>query len=392
METTTRLPRSLRKPSSNHMSSVLLSRSSEIDSSTDPQQPELFRDLAESLPQMIFVCDAKGVKSYCNRRYLDYSGLSSAAEINAYWQDLIHADDREKATNAWHQSVRSELPYQCEYRMRRKDGAYRHILARANPLRGQDGVISRWIGSLTDVHEQKQAEQVLLRSEKLAVASQLANSIAHQINNPLAAVINAIYLASQEKGLSDTARTYLSLAESELARLANLTSSLRFHRQSSAPTTVDVGKLMQQVLADFRGRLEAGSVRVGLELQSDANLCCFADDMQQVFAILIGNALDASKAGGRIRIRIRPTRAWNEPSTAGIRVTIADQGHGIAGEKRKSLFDSLHSTKGESGTGLGLWVAQGIVRRHQGTIRFRSKTGPTHHGTVFALFFPLKTL
>ncbi len=391
MNTTQLLPRGDSERNANRTPDQKFSPWSALpDSSSSEKQAELFRELAESLPQMIWMSDAKGVKTYCNRRYFDYTGIQSVAEMNACWHELLHVEDRSRAKAAWSRSVELELPYHCEYRMRRKDGVYHYFLARGMPRRGPDGLVHGWMGSITDVHEQKLAEKALVRSEKLAIASQMAASIAHQINNPLAAVTNAIYLASQEKHLSEAARTYLQLAESELARVATLTTrSLRFHRQSSAPVTVDVGKLIEPILASFRGRMEAESIRVVCELERDATLACFADDMQQVFAILIGNALDASEAGSRIRIRVRRTRSWNEPSTAGIRIAVADKGHGIPGDMSKSLFDSLLSTKGEQGTGLGLWVAQGIVRRHQGSIRFRSRTG-LQHGTVFSLFFPLK--
>lgn len=140
-------------------------------------------------------------------------------------------------------SVRTGEPYSHEVRMRRRDGAYRLFLNRAVPVRNSAGEIERWIGSSTDIQEQKLAQEILTRSEKLATAARFAASMAHEINNPLASVTNLVYLALSNPDLDPATRSQLELADQELTRITHLTSqTLRFHRQASAPAVTDVGR------------------------------------------------------------------------------------------------------------------------------------------------------
>jgi PAS domain S-box-containing protein len=371
--------------------SALLAANLSDASGTQPfQEPEqLFRDLAESLPQLIWVADAKGTKTYCNRLYLEYTGIPSVAAMNLYWQDLIHPDDRKATSEAWKRCLINQSPYFSEYRLRRHDGIYRHFLARATPLRNKAGELQRWLGSSTDVHDQKLAEIALRKSEKLEAAGRLAASISHQINNPLAAVTNALYLALLDTNLSKSTYHYLKLAEEGLERVAHATTqTLGFHRQATAPALVDLSETMDSVLGLFAERLAAASIQVDRHYRGSMSLSCFYTELRQVFAILVGNSLDATSNGGDLRIRMRESHAWNETQTKGIRIIVADTGHGVPIALRPLLFEAFVTTKDTTGTGLGLWVADGIVRHHGGRISFRSSTDAVRRGTVFSLFLP----
>jgi PAS domain S-box-containing protein len=352
-----------------------------------------FRTLAETLPQFIWVSNGKGVKTYCNQRYLDYTGVKSTKEMDEAWSTFIHPDDQAHTVEAWQHCLETGNPYTSSYRLRRYDGTYRHFLAQAVAVKNESGEIEQWLGSSTDVHEQKLVEEVLRRSEKLATAGRLAANIAHEINNPLAAISNLLYLSLEDEGLSESTRNYLKLADQELTRTAHVTTqTLKFHKQTSAPGMAHLPETIDSVLSVFEPRFEACSVSVERDYQTHEQLYCYSDELRQVFAHLLSNSLDATARGGRLRISVKRSHAWNESKEPGVRITVADTGIGIPSAIRKDVFDAFISTKESTGTGLGLWVTEGIVRKHGGKIFLRSRTDPENHGTVVTLFLPFAGL
>jgi hypothetical protein len=352
------------------------------------KREQQFRVLAESLPQLVWIRGADGKYVYCNQRLLDYVGLPQEWLQDQAWE-AVHPDDVETTVARWKHSLETGEPYENEYRLRRHDGVYRCFLARAVAVRNEAGEIERWLGSSTDIHEQKLAEDALRRSEKLATAGRLAASMAHEINNPLASVMNSVYLALQDVTLSTQTRRVLTEADQELVRAAQFTAqTLRFHKQSAAPQPADLGEIMDSVLTMYSSRIKSSRTQVEREYGTEERLHCYNSELRQVFANLIGNALDAMKEAGRLRIRIRAGTAWNGTGGDGIRVTVADTGVGIPADQHGRLFEPFVSTKEETGVGLGLWVSQGIVQKHQGSILIRGCTHPARHGTVVLLFFP----
>ena len=164
------------------------------------------------------------------------------------WKKFLHPDDVEKTDAIWARCFETAEPYVDELRLRRKDGVYRHFLARAVPIRNDAGECERWIGSATDVHDQKLAEAALRKSEKLATAGRLAASIAHEINNPLEATMNTLYLARTTPGVPFEALEYLDLADGELMRIAHITrQSLGFYREFSAATSNSARELIEEL-------------------------------------------------------------------------------------------------------------------------------------------------
>ncbi len=198
-----------------------------------PLGQRFFGDLAESLPHLIWAADARGTRTYCNQRYLDYTGIASVTRVNLCWRELIHPEDRAADETAWERSLQSGLPYHCEYRLRRYDGVYRYFLSRALPVRHEDGFIQQWIGSSTDIHDQKTTEQLMRRLESGAAAGRLAAALAHEINNPLEIVTNAIYLVLQDRRIGKATRNYIELIEEEIARVAQVAMHT-LRRESSA--------------------------------------------------------------------------------------------------------------------------------------------------------------
>jgi PAS domain S-box-containing protein len=352
------------------------------------EREQRFSALAESLPQMVWEASPDGSRTYANQRYTKYTGVSVEEMAGTKWLELVHEEDRKRTEELWNGCMGSGEPYLNEYRIRRHDGVYRSFLVRAVPVRNDGGEIERWLGSATDIHDQKLAEEALRKTEKLAAAGRLAASIAHEINNPLEAVTNALYLALTDTSLDPATRTYLLMAEQELARVAQVaTQTLRFHRQSVAAGRVDVCAIMDTALALYGPRLEGCGIMVTRDYSTGETLLCRGDELRQVFSNMLSNAFDATRKGGRLWIRIRRSSMRRDGVRAGVRITIADTGDGIPAEVRRKIFEPFISTKDATGTGLGLWVSDGIVQKHKGRISVRSRTDE-RHGTVFSVFLP----
>ncbi len=242
---------------------------------------------------------------------------------------------------------------------------------------------------IADLRHQKRSEEVLRRTEKLAVAGRLAASIAHEINNPLAAITNCLYLVQQTQ-LEEQGRSYLEIAQKELDRVAQITvQTLRFHRQSSRPMATRPSELAETVLALFESRIHRQNIRVERRFRETLPIIAFEGEVRQVIVNLLSNAIDAMPFGGCIQVRTAATCNWKSGET-GLALTVCDHGSGMGGETVARLFEPFYSTKGITGTGLGLWVSKEIVDRHHGTIRVRSRlAGPGIAGkTIFRVFFP----
>lgn len=265
-----------------------------------------FRLLAEGIPQLVWLTDATGKLTYLNERFLAYIGIPAEAAPGFDWRAFIHPEDYDRTLKHWATSVAQGEPFSNELRLRRADGIYRHFLAHGLPLRNTAGELDHWVGSCTDLHDQKSAEEALRRSEKLAATGRLAASIAHEINNPLEAVTNSLWLALRDPNLMPETRKFLEVADQELARVAHITTqTLRFHKQSKSASHADLSDIMESVLGLFGPRLQARHIAIQREFEATATIQCFEDELRQVFANLVSNSLDATAEGGRMRIRIR---------------------------------------------------------------------------------------
>lgn len=256
----------------------------------------------------------------------------------------------------------------------------------------------RWVGAvIVDTTQRRSSEEALRKTEKLAAAGRLAASIAHEINNPLEAVTNLLYLIRLQDSLNAETTEYVELAQHEVARVSEITQqTLRFYRQSTLPSMAIVGELMDSVLTLHQGRVNSLQVQVERYYQPDVELFCFTGELRQLFANLIGNALDAMMPGpGRLTLSVRRSHLWSDPSVEGIRISVIDTGCGMSDEVRERIFEPFFTTKEATGTGLGLWVSAEVVHKHHGTIRIRSRAAgqeknndAVRSGTVFMIFFP----
>lgn len=251
------------------------------------------------------------------------------------------------------------------------------------------GAPAGWVEINRDMTHQRKAEDVLRRSEKLAAAGRLAATIAHEINNPLEAVTNLIYLARSEDRLPEDIRQMLDEAENQLSRVSHIArKTLGFYRDTSRPATMSVEKLLDEMLSIYAGRLQSRSIRIIRRYDENSQVEGVPGELVQVFSNLIANAIDASPLGGSLAVRVKKVAGHSLGSGGGIRVTIADSGSGIDRDNRQRIFEPFFTTKKDVGTGLGLWVAAELIRKHKGSIRMRSSTDGPHRGTTFTVFLP----
>jgi PAS domain S-box-containing protein len=347
--------------------------------------------LADLVPQIVWMCTPEGDNIYFNRRWVDYTGMTLEEGYGAGWTTPFHPDDKSSASRAWDQAIATGKQYRVESRLRRADGAYRWFLMRGEPFLEADGRVVKWCGTCTDIHEMKLAEQALLRSEKLASAGRMAASVAHEINNPLEAVTNLLYLARTDDDPA-AIRKYVEKAEAEVNRVAHITrQSLGFYRESRRPAPSSVQQLLESAIDLLKAKITAKQACVETRWGDDRRLNVVAGELRQVFANLLANSLDAIPARGTVKIRTS-TAFDHAIQQRCFRVTIADNGKGIPHDIRAQIFEPFFTTKGSVGTGLGLWVSKQILDKHHGAIQMRSTTEGPLTGTVFRLTFPEEAL
>jgi len=305
------------------------------------------------------------------------------------WLAHVHPDDQEGLKQAIERARAEGSDYHNQYRILRKDGSERWMESQAKCQFNGDGKVVRIIGIVSDITSRRKADEAMLRAEKLAVAGRLAATVAHEINNPLEAVANMLYLIT----LSETAEEARRLGGSALDELMRISliaqSTLKFHRQTGSPKVVLLSEVLDTVVTLFRARIGGMGIALKMESGTEVPIACMPTEAQQIFANLLANAIDAMQHGGRLRIRLRASRDWRNHETRGMRVTICDSGAGISRAMLRQIFEPFYTTKSETGTGLGLWVVAQLVERHQGHVQVWSSQSGDRSATVFSVFLPV---
>lgn len=302
----------------------------------------------------------------------------------------LHPEDRERTRLAIEEATQRGQAYDIDYRT--VDPVTRQvkwIRAVGRSTYDASGRAISFDGITIDFTDRKRAEEALRNSEKLAATGRLAATIAHEINNPLEAVTNFIFLAKGYQDLPPPVKRHLEIADQELARVTHIAQqTLGFYRDTTAPVRVDLAGLLDDVLLVYQRKLGYKSLRLKTDYRPGLYLSGFRGELRQVFSNLLANAIDACHEDDHLWLRAR--KATNPRTrTAEVRVTIADSGCGMPETVRTRLFTPFFTTKQEVGTGLGLWVTHGIIAKHGGTIRFRTNVGP-RHGTVFMVALPVE--
>jgi len=216
----------------------------------------------------------------------------------------------------------------------------------------------------------------------------LSASAAHDINNPLDALLNLLYLLETEPNLTEQGRHYLSLAQEEVRRISLIAhETLDQHKVVVMPETTSVVKLLASVLDFYQQRFDSSGITVQTRYTCDRNIPVYAEQLRRVFSNLLLNALEAMPEGGRIQARVAAGQEWSGHKRHGVSVTIADNGPGMPSNKLRQMFEPLFTTK-PAGHGMGLSLVKGVVQKHNGWLRVRSSTQPGRQGTVFSVFLP----
>jgi PAS domain S-box-containing protein len=271
-----------------------------------------------------------------------------------------------------------------------KGGERIDVSITVSPLQDDTGRIVGAAKIARDITQHRKAERALHTAERLASVGRLAATVAHEINNPLEALTNLIYLAKRGASKGADVVRYLAAAEEELDRVSHLAKqTLGFYRETSSVSTVRVGSMITSLLPVFTSRMRNKGIDLINEIKGDPEVQAIPGEIRQVIANLISNSIDAVDSGGRIRIRATAISEWNGNGREGVRLTVADSGSGIPDKVRARLFEPFFTTKQEIGTGLGLWVCKTIVDKHRGKIRVKSCTTPEKSWTVFSIFLPV---
>jgi len=359
---------------------------------------ERFRRLIEHSSVGFIIGDLDGGISYANPALLNLLGYSpdEVASGSLRWDTITppeYADADQKAIEELRASGTAES-YQKALRAR--DGRLIPFLIGATviPSPRSDESSGEVAVFITDLSSQKKAESALIQSEKLAAVGRLAASISHEINNPLEAVTNLLYLARRSSNLPDEVQSLLSTADQELQRVSQIAAqTLRFHRQSTKPREITPEELLEPTLALYNGRLLNSNIELELQHRRAGSLTCYEGDIRQVLNNLIGNAIDSMRTGGRLIVRT--SKAWladriTRKRIPAVRITIADTGYGMPAHVKARIYEPFYTTKGDNGTGLGLWISRGIIDKHHGALQAHSRTRQPVNGTVFSLVLPSK--
>jgi PAS domain S-box-containing protein len=355
------------------------------------QHDELLRIALEVNGMGLWVWDLLEGTAYRSGQMYRIAGCEAGSidPVPEAWLQLVHPEDAESVRNAWEETRATGKDYQIQYRVLWPDGSVHWLESQAKCQRNSEGRAIRVVGVLTDITHRRLTEEAMLRTEKLAVAGRLAASVAHEINNPLEAVGNLLYLISRAES-AEAARSQASQALDELMRISLITQqTLQFHRQPGAPAVTRLSEVVAAVLVLFRGKLQSAGIVAEVLAERETGVACMPSETHQIFANLVSNSIDAMQRGGRLVVRLRPSRDWRDGQTPGMRVTFCDTGAGMSRATMRRIFEPFFTTKTETGTGLGLWVVAQLVERRHGDVRAWSWQRAAGCGTAISVFLPV---
>lgn len=352
--------------------SLLRLKQAELISRQSAQQ---WQSTVDALPEYLVLLDTENKVVRCNRAFVELSGKTFSEVIGqdaaAILNQVLGGADFLMHTET------------SRYVAEQQHGQNWFLVTADAVMTGEQRFGS--IVVLTNITERKLAEETLRHTEKLAATGRLAQTIAHEINNPLEALTNLIYLSTHTDDQGQV-QEFLQLATRELERVAKITKQiLSFHRETKIAVELDFQNMVQSVLELYAVQMETKHITVDYKKGAPFNIHGFPGELRQVFANLIGNAIDASPERGCLYIRLRKDSSHGVP---GVVFTIHDEGAGIPKELRNRVLEPFFTTKELKGTGLGLWLANSLVTKHRGTLRFRSRRASGGAGTCFRVFLP----
>jgi len=369
------------------------------------ESEQRLRTMLTSIGDGIIVCDRLGKVELLNTVAEQITGWRHADAVNEPIEKIFHIVNENTRESVEAPASFPQLPpspngnesnsLASHSILIRHDGTEIPIQESEAPITDRDGQLAGVVIVFRDITEQRRAQTALLATEKLAVAGRLAATLAHEIHNPLDAVSNLLYLMQTDPNPEETSQ-FLDLASKELDRVAQISRAmLGMYRESKEPVTVDVQEMLESILLLLDRQMRHAQVSLHTEYAPGAHVTGYPAELRQVFINLLTNAADASAPGSLIELhteicaeRRRSPGNHFEPRPAGVAIAITDNGDGIAADVLPRLFQPFFTTKGEQGTGLGLWVSQGIVQKHGGSIAIKSSTSEDDHGTTVTVFLP----
>jgi PAS domain S-box-containing protein len=346
-----------------------------------------FRLIAEAMPQLVWTTRADGYHDYFNKRWYEYTGTQPGETSGELWSNLLHPDDRLRTLSRWHQSLHSGEDYEIEYRFRRgSDGMYRWFLGRAMPLQDSQGKIVRWFGTCTDIHDQKENEAALLRSND--ELEQFAYAVSHDLQEPLRMLLMYSTLLKRRSAdkLDATANLYVDYLQQGGRRLEALLSDLRSYMRVSHATPAedgsvraDAGSVLQRVLASLEPQILESDAAV--EAGPLPSVAVEVFHLEQLLQNILSNAIKY-RGPERPLIHLSAQRAREEWV-----FSVTDNGIGIDPQYASQIFGIFKRLHGQKypGTGIGLAICQKIVERYGGDIWVKSELG---RGSTFFFTLP----
>ena len=357
------------------------------------------RRMTETIPEMLWSAAPDGAVDYCNARVLEYTGLAQDEIAGAGWMKTIHADDARNTERAWAHSVRTGDPFQAEFRcLRGSDGMYRWCVSRALPLRGFDGFILKWYGTIVDFHDRRQAQEDLRNTQaelahvnRVMTMGELAASIAHEVNQPLASIIASgdsctAWLANEPPNL-ERARAAAGRVIQAATQASEIVQRIRalFKKTTASTTSVNVNAVIEDTISLLRHETQRHNISLLTEL--DAGVPSVRADrvqLQQVILNLVMNAIESTASVDRERRRLVIQSALSNPGE--LLVAVKDTGPGIDAQQAERLFAPFFTTKPQ-GIGMGLPISRSIIEAHGGRL-WAEKNEP--HGAVFQFVLPTR--
>lgn len=366
-----------------------------------------FRQLADAMPQIVFMADPEGNVDYFNKKWYEYTGFAEGGFGFEHWKPVHDEDGLRRALIAWPEAVRTGAPYEIEYRLRRHDGAYRWHLGRALPIRNRDGQIVRWFGTNTDIHDYKELQQEhekLLHSERTArEQAELANrvkdeflaTLSHELRTPLSSILGWCSILSAEPPnpedlaggleiIERNARAQAQIIDDLLDMSSIISGKIRLNVQHT-----DLASVVQTAVEIIRPAADAKGVRLHTVLDPLARpVSGDPNRLQQIFWNLLSNAVKFTPKGGRIQVLLERVNSHLE-------LSVSDTGEGIAPDFLPMVFDRFRQadasiTRRHGGLGLGLAIVKQLVELHGGSVRVKS--GGPGLGSTFTVSLPLTIL
>ncbi len=352
------------------------------------QESQLLAAIVQSSDDAIASKDLNGIVTSWNKAAERMFGYKAEEIIGRPITTIIPAELHDDEPEILARIIAGQRIVHFETARITKAGERLNVSLTISPIKDKDGKIIGAAKIVRDVTAHKKLEAALHVSERLASVGRLAATVAHEINNPLEAVTNFIYLARHQPGLPEKVTRYLTAADQELRRVAHIAQqTLGFYRDNSRPATFALAKVVDDVLALYERKFKYKSLKLEKRIEPNLKIYGLEGELKQVLSNLIANASDASREGGRMIISARLSRHLR--SGKGVIISVADTGTGIAPEDKRKLFTPFFTSKQDVGTGLGLWITKDLLEKKGGRIRFRSRdTEPS--GTVMTIFLPLQ--